>query len=135
MARRIVLGKANDGSSDIYGLWISKPAISGGFDGNVVNGSGVLCAQEDMLFDSRKGKFNQILAKNTGTGSGQTVTVPAGKRVMVLMNGADSRNAPTIGTFGTPSEGIEQTVSGTTMTLTAKSGVKYLVLTLEAGNA
>ena len=135
MANRIVLGKANDGSSDVYGLWVSKPAISGGFNGNVVNGSGVLCDQEDMLFDSRKGKFNQILASKTGTGSAQTVTVPAGKRAMLLMNGADSRNKPTIGTAGTGAEGISQTVSGTTMTLIAKSGVKYLVLLIEAGDA
>ena len=135
MSNRIVLGKANDGSSDIYGLWVSKPAISGGFNGNVINGSGVLCDQEDMLFDSRKGKFNQVLAKNTGTGSGQTVTVPAGKRVMLLMNGADSRNLPSLTSQGTPAEGISQTLSGTTMTLIAKSGVKYLVLLIEAGDA
>jgi len=135
MSNRIVLGKANDGSSDIYGLWVSKPAISGGFNGNVINGSGVLCDQEDMLFDSRKGKFNQILASKTGTGSGQTVTVPAGKRVMLLMNGADSRNTPLDTSMGAAAEGISQTLSGTTMTLIAKSGVKYLVLLIEAGDA
>ena len=78
MANRIVLGKANDGSSDVYGLWISKPAISGGFDGNVINGSGVLCNDEDMLFDSRKGKFASVLANQNGTGSVQSVTVPPG---------------------------------------------------------
>ena len=135
MANRVILGKANDGSSDIYGLWVSKPAISGGFNGNVINGSGVLCDQEDMLFDSRKGKFNQILASKTGTGSGQTVTVPAGKRVMLLMNGADSRNTPLDTSMGAAAEGISQTLSGTTMTLIAKSGVKYLVLLIEAGDA
>ena len=79
MANRVVLGKANNGSSDIYGLWISKPAISGGFDGNVINGSGVLCDDEDMLFDSRKGKFASVLANQNGTGSAQSITVPAGK--------------------------------------------------------
>ena len=56
MAKRVVLGKANDGSSDIYGLFVSKPGVE------IVNGSGVLCDQEDMLFDSRKGKFAQVLA-------------------------------------------------------------------------
>jgi len=91
MANRIALGKANNGSSDIYGLWISKPAISGGFDGNVINGSGVLCDDEDMLFDSRKGKFASVLANQDGTGSAQSVTVPAGKRPM-LPTGVNESN-------------------------------------------
>ena len=62
MSNRLVLGKANDGSSDIYGLWMSKPGV------NIVNGSGVLCDQEDMLFDSRRAEIvSQPLASGTGS--------------------------------------------------------------------
>ena len=125
MANRIALGKANDGSSDIYGLWISKPAISGGFDGNVINGSGVLCDDEDMLFDSRKGKFASVLANQTGTGSAQSVTVPAGKRLMLIINGSDSRCRH----YAT------QTVSSNTMSVTVSNGVKYVLMNIEAGDS
>ena len=87
MADRILLGKANDGSSDIYGLWVSKPAISGGFDGNVVNGSGVLCDLEDMMFDSRH-DYGQVLAKGVVEGDGGadniSVTVRDGVEPFVI---------------------------------------------------
>jgi len=125
MANRVVLGTANDGSSDVYGLWISKPAISGGFDGNVINGSGVLCDDEDMLFDSRKGKFASVLANQDGTGSAQSVTVPAGKRLMLFINGSDSRCRH----YAT------QTVSTNTMSVTVTNGVKYALLNIEAGDS
>ena len=132
MAKRLLVGKANDGSSDIYGLWISKPAITDGFDGNVINGSGVLCDQEDMLFDSRKGKHGMILGSGTGTGSGQTVTVPAGKRTMMFlvpdksdMGGTSLSSAGTVPT-------ATQTLSGTTMTVTVTSGKKWIVTNIEA---
>lgn len=125
MANRILLGKANDGSSDVYGLFVSKPAISGGFNGNVVDGSGVLCDDEDMLFDSRKGKMAQIIANQNGSGSGQSVTVPAGKRLIVLIAPADSRCRHT----------ATQTVSGNTMTITVPNGVKYVLTNIEAGNS
>ena len=125
MANRIVLGKANDGSSDVYGLWISKPAISGGFDGNVINGSGVLCNDEDMLFDSRKGKFASVLANQNGTGSVQSVTVPAGKRLMLFINSSDSRCRH----YAT------QTVSSNTMSITVSNGVKYVLMNIEAGDS
>ena len=68
MPDRVVLGKANDGSSDIYGLWVSKPAILNVFDGNVIN-DGVLCDSEDMLFDSRH-DYGQVLAKGKVEGDG-----------------------------------------------------------------
>ena len=125
MANRIVLGKANDGSSDVYGLWMSKPAISGGFDGNVINGSGVLCDDEDMLIDSRKGKFAQVLLNQGGTGSAQTVPVPAGKRCMVFIapHSSQCRHYAT------------QTVSGNTMSITVSNGVRYVLLNIEAGNS
>ena len=125
MANRIVLGKANDGSSDVYGLWISKPAISGGFDGNVINGSGVLCDEEDMLIDSRKGKFASVLANQNGTGSVQSVTVPAGKRLMLFINSSDSRCRH----YAT------QTVSSNTMSITVSNGVKYVLMNIEAGDS
>ena len=125
MANRVVLGKANDGSSDVYGLWISKPAISGGFDGNVINGSGVLCNDEDMLFDSRKGKFASVLANQNGSGSAQSVTVPAGKRLMLFINSSDSRCRH----YAT------QTVSSNTMSITVSNGVKYVLMNIEAGDS
>ena len=125
MANRVVLGKANNGSSDIYGLWISKPAISGGFDGNVINGSGVLCDDEDMLFDSRKGKFASVLANQNGTGSAQSITVPAGKRLMLFINPSDSRCRH----YAT------QTVSSNTMSITVSNGVKYILMNIEAGDS
>ena len=125
MANRIVLGKANDGSSDVYGLWLSKPAISGGFDGNVINGSGVLCDDEDMLFDSRKGKFASVLANQNGSGSAQSVTVPAGKRLMLFINSSDSRCRH----YAT------QTVSSNTMSITVSNGVKYVLMNIEAGDS
>jgi len=119
MANRVVLGKANDGSSDIYGLWVSKPGV------NIVNGSGVLCDQEDMLVDSRKGKFATVLANQNGSGSAQTVTVPAGKRCMIFINPSDSRCRH----YAT------QTVSGNTMSITVTNGVKYILANIEAGDS
>ena len=119
MANRIVLGKANDGSSDVYGLWLSKPGV------NVVNGSGVLCNDEDMLFDSRKGKFASVLANQNGTGSAQSVTVPAGKRLMLFINPSDSRCRH----YAT------QTVSSNTMSITVSNGVKYVLMNIEAGDS
>ena len=119
MANRIVLGKANDGSSDVYGLWLSKPG------GNVINGSGVLCNDEDMLFDSRKGKFASVLANQNGTGSAQSVTVPAGKRLMLFINPSDSRCRH----YAT------QTVSSNTMSITVSNGVKYVLMNIEAGDS
>ena len=119
MANRIVLGKANDGSSDVYGLWLSKPGV------NVVNGSGVLCDEEDMLIDSRKGKFASVLANQNGTGSAQSVTVPAGKRLMLFINPSDSRCRH----YAT------QTVSSNTMSITVSNGVKYVLMNIEAGDS
>jgi|TARA_B100000315_G_C14436415_1_gene522631 hypothetical protein len=119
MANRIVLGKANDGSSDVYGLWLSKPGV------NIVNGSGVLCDEEDMLIDSRKGKFASVLANQNGTGSVQSVTVPAGKRLMLFINPSDSRCRH----YAT------QTVSSNTMSITVSNGVKYVLMNIEAGDS
>ena len=132
MAKRVLLGKANDGSSDVYGLWISKPAISGGFDGNVINGSGVLCDQEDMLFDSRKGKHALVLGSGTGTGSSQSVTVPAGKRTMMFF-APDKSDMGASGNSGAASvPTATQTLSGTTMTVTVTNNVKWIVTNIEA---
>ena len=119
MANRIVLGKANDGSSDVYGLWLSKPGV------NIVNGSGVLCDEEDMLIDSRKGKFASVLANQNGSGSAQSVTVPAGKRLMLFINPSDSRCRH----YAT------QTVSSNTMSITVSNGVKYVLMNIEAGDS
>ena len=68
MADRLCLGKANNGSSDVYGLWVSKPGV------NVINGSGVLAASEDLLFDSRN-PFGQVLKSGVVTASGDTTTI------------------------------------------------------------
>ena len=119
MAKRVLLGKANDGSSNIYGLFVSKPGVE------IINGSGVLCDQEDMLFDSRKGKFAQVLANQNGTGSAQSVTVPAGKRLMVFINPSDSRCRH----YAT------QTVSTNTMSITVSNGVRYVLMNIEAGDS
>ena len=132
MAKRVLVGKANDGSSDIYGLWISKPAISGGFDGNVIDGSGELCKQEDMMFDSRKGKHGMFLGSGTGTGSGQTVTVPAGKRTMMfLVPVASDMGGAALSSASAPPSAT-QTLSGTTMPVTVTSGKKWIVTNIEA---
>ena len=119
MAKRVLLGKANDGSSNIYGLFVSKPGVE------IINGSGVLCDQEDMLFDSRKGKFAQVLANQNGSGSAQSVTVPAGKRLMVFINPSDSRCRH----YAT------QTVSTNTMSITVSNGVRYVLMNIEAGDS
>ena len=68
--KRVLLGKANDGSSDIYGMWVSKNDIP------VINGSGVLANVEDMLFDSRH-DYGQTLARGLvdGTGGADTIDV------------------------------------------------------------
>ena len=125
MANRVVLGKANDGSSDIYGLFVSKPGV------DIINGSGVLCDQEDMLFDSRKGKFAQIFANQDGTGSAQSVTVPAGKRLMFFCNSEVTSSAYDSRTrhYAT------QTVSTNTMSITVDSGIRYVLMNIEAGDS
>jgi hypothetical protein len=119
MANRIALGKVNDGSSDIYGLFVSKPTVP------VINGSGILCDQEDLLFDSRKGKMAQVMANQNGSGSAQSVTVPAGKRCMVFIapHSSQCRHYAT------------QTVSGNTMSITVSNGVRYVLMNIEAGNS
>ena len=126
MAKRLLVGKANDGSSDIYGLWVSKPTV------DIVDGSNVLCDQEDMMFDSRKGKHGMFLGSGTGTGSAQTVTVPAGKRTMMFM----TPNASDMGAGAYSQQqtipGATQTLSGTTMTVTVTSGIKWIVTNIEA---
>ena len=125
MAKRVILGKANDGSSDIYGLFVSKPGV------DIINGSGVLCDQEDMLFDSRKGKFAQIFANQDGTGSAQSVTVPAGKRLMFFCNSEVTSSAYDSRTrhYAT------QTVSSNTMSITVDSGIRYVLMNIEAGDS
>ncbi len=126
MAKRLLAGKANDGSSDIYGLWISKPTV------DIVDGSNVLCDQEDMMFDSRKGKHGMFLGSGTGTGSGQTVTVPAGKRTMMfLVPVASDMGGAALSSASAPPSAT-QTLSGTTMTVTVTSGKKWIVTNIEA---
>ena len=125
MAKRVVLGKANDGSSNIYGLFVSKPGVE------IINGSGVLCDQEDMLFDSRKGKFAQVLANQDGTGSAQSVTVPAGKRLMFFCNSEVTANAYDSRSRHTAT----QTVSSNTMSITVANGIKYILMNIEAGDS
>ena len=126
MAKRVLVGKANDGSSDIYGLWVSKPTV------DVIDGSDELCKQEDMMFDSRKGKHGVILGSGTGTGSGQTVTVPAGKRTMMfLVPVASDMGGAALSSASAPPSAT-QTLSGTTMTVTVTSGKKWIVTNIEA---
>ena len=110
MANRILLG--NRGGT--YGLFVSKPGS------NVIS-----CDDEDLMFDSRKGKFAQVLANQNGSGSAQSVTVPAGKRLMLFINPSDSRCRHT----------ATQTVSTNTMSITLSNGVKYVLMNIEAGDS
>ena len=110
MANRILLG--NRGGT--YGLFVSKPGS------NVIS-----CDDEDLMFDSRKGKFAQVLANQNGSGSAQSVTVPAGKRLMLFINPSDSRCRHT----------ATQTVSTNTMSITVSNGVKYVLIYIEAGDS
>ena len=110
MANRILLG--NRGCT--YGLFVSKPGS------NVIS-----CDDEDLMFDSRKGKFAQVLANQNGSGSAQSVTVPAGKRLMLFINPSDSRCRHT----------ATQTVSTNTMSITVSNGVKYVLMNIEAGDS
>lgn len=82
MADRLCLGKANNGTSDVYGLWVSKPGV------NVINGSGVLAASEDLLFDSRN-PFGQVLKSGVVTASPDTTTI-------VTFNARNGQNPPFI---------------------------------------
>ena len=110
MANRILLG--NRGGT--YGLFVSKPGS------NVIS-----CDDEDLMFDSRKGKFAQVLANQNGSGSAQSVTVPAGKRLMLFINPSDSRCRHT----------ATQTVSTNTMSITVSNGVKYVLMNIDAGDS
>ena len=110
MANRILLG--NRGGT--YGLFVSKPGS------NVIS-----CDDEDLMFDSRKGKYAQVLANQNGSGSAQSVTVPAGKRLMLFINPSDSRCRHT----------ATQTVSTNTMSITVSNGVKYVLMNIEAGDS
>ena len=112
MANRILLG--NRGGT--YGLFVSKPTV------NVLT-----CDDEDLLFDSRKGKFAQVLANQNGTGSAQSVTVPAGKRLMVFINPSDSR-CRHYATQTIPS-------GSNTMSITVSNGVRYVLMNIEAGDS
>ena len=127
MAKRVILGKANDGSSNIYGLFVSKPGVE------IINGSGVLCDQEDMLFDSRKGKFAQVLANQDGTGSAQSVTVPAGKRLMFFCNSEVTANAYDSRSRHTATQTIPS--GSNTMSITVTNGIKYVLMNIEAGDS
>ena len=110
MANRILLG--NRGGT--YGLFVSKPGS------NVIS-----CDDEDLMFYSRKGKFAQVLSNQNGSGSAQSVTVPAGKRLMLFINPSDSRCRHT----------ATQTVSTNTMSITVSNGVKYVLMNIEAGDS
>ena len=46
MAKRVIVGRAGDGSE--YGLYVSKSGT------DVIDGSDDLAAPEDLLFDSRR---------------------------------------------------------------------------------
>ena len=85
--KRVLLGKANDGSSDIYGMWVSKAGVP------VVNGSGVLCNVEKMMFDSRH-DYGQTLAVGVVEGDGGadniSVTVRDGVDPFVISRGFDN---------------------------------------------
>ena len=74
--KRVLLGKANDGSSDIYGLWVSKTGTS------VINTSThVLADPEDMLFNSSATEIaGNVLASGslTITFSGSNLTTNSG---------------------------------------------------------
>lgn len=80
MADRLVVGKANDGSNDIYGLWVSKPGV------NVINGSGVLTDSRNLLFDSRN-PFGQVLKAGAGS-------VPSESTVQITFNARNGQTPP-----------------------------------------
>ena len=112
MANRILLG--NRGGT--YGLFVSKPGS------NVIS-----CDDEDLMFDSRKGKYAQVLANQNGSGSAQSVTVSAGKRLMVFINPSDSR-CRHYATQTIPS-------GSNTMSITVSNGVRYVLMNIEAGDS
>ena len=116
MANRILLG--NRGGT--YGLFVSKPGS------NVIS-----CDDEDLMFDSRKGKFAQVLANQNGSGSAQSVTVPAGKRLMFFCNSEVTANAYDSRSRHTAT----QTVSSNTMSITVANGIKYILMNIEAGDS
>jgi len=60
MVDRLVVGKANDGTTDVYGMWVSKPGV------NVINGSGVLADTRNLIFDSRN-PYGQVLKSGAAT--------------------------------------------------------------------
>ena len=80
MADRLVVGKANDGTSDVYGLWVSKPGV------DVINGSGVLTSTRNLLFDSRNA-YGQVLASGA-------VSVPGDGTVQINFNARNGQIPP-----------------------------------------
>jgi hypothetical protein len=80
MADRLVLGKANNGTSDIYGLWVSKPGV------NVIDGSGVLTDSRNLLFDSRN-PYGQVLKAGSGS-------VPTEGSVQVTFTARNGQTPP-----------------------------------------
>ena len=80
MADRLVVGKANNGTSDVYGLWVSKPGV------NVINGSGVLASAEDLLFDSRN-PFGQVLSSGA-------IVVPAESNSQISFTARNGKTPP-----------------------------------------
>ena len=59
--KRVVLGKATVGSSTEYGLWVSKQGV------DVIDTSGVLTDDENLIFDSTKSEAGLILDSGSAT--------------------------------------------------------------------
>ena len=90
MAKRVLLGKARytSGSSDTYGLWVSKPTIEV-YTTVTVSGTDytVLCDREDMLFDTGL-DYGQVIAKGSlSSTTNISVTTRSGVDPYVIAKG------------------------------------------------
>ena len=125
--KRVLLGKANDGSSDIYGMWVSKVGVP------VIDPtSGELCNVEKMMFDSRH-DYGQTLAVGVVEGDGGadniSVTVRDGVEPFVICK---DYQLPSVGAdiISTKGEG-----DGTAWYFYVNAGQQFDVTTSISGNA
>jgi hypothetical protein len=120
MADRLVVGKANDGTSDVYGLWVSKPGV------NVINGSGVLTDSRNLLFDSRN-PFGQVLKAGSGS-------VPSEGTVQVTFVARNGNTPPVFWWSATDSK-LTNCDTGQDVRVTASLSVSGNVGTLTFSNS
>jgi len=134
MADRVVVGKANDGTSDVYGLWVSKPGVS-------VITAGVLAGTNDLLFDSRN-PYGQVLSATTVTLSSGVnnigFTAVNGKKSLVLWWYTSSTKLSSADPLIMGEIEVTQSVTGTTGTLTFDNStgsaveIGYIISDMEA---